>query len=76
MDIKELSKIYCDCTLRMHGAATRLYEALHTPGGTPRYDMESLHNTIRKYRKEIDEEFSMIRTAIHEYKEEHHTDIS
>jgi len=67
MDIKSLSEVYFLATNRMHDAATELYESLHTNGGAPRVDAERLHNTIRKYKRNIDSEFDLIRSALLEY---------
>mgnify|MGYP003630409793 FL=1 len=67
MDLKQLSNIYFLTTNRMHNSATDLYESLHTPSGHPRVDSDRLHNTIRKYKKDIELEFDMIRAALLEY---------
>jgi hypothetical protein len=67
MDIKSLSEVYFLATSRMHEAATELYESLHTNAGSPRTDAERLHNTIRKYKRNIDSEFDLIRSALLEY---------
>lgn len=67
MDIKSLSEVYFLATNRMHEAATELYESLHTNGGSPRTDAERLHNTIRKYKRNIDSEFDLIRSALLEF---------
>tara|TARA_Y100000114_G_scaffold60120_2_gene55106 strand:+ start:5819 stop:6043 length:225 start_codon:yes stop_codon:yes gene_type:complete len=67
MDTKSLSEVYFLATSRMHEAATKLYESLHSNGGVPRTDAESLHNTIRKHKRNIDSEFDLIRSALLEY---------
>ena len=67
MDIKLLSQTYFLATSRMHNAATNLYESLHDEAGNPRTDAERLHNTIRKFKKDIDMEFDMVRSALLEY---------
>jgi len=72
MDIESLSKAYFTATSRMQSAATQLYESLHDEQGNPRTDGERLHNTIRKYKRDIDMEFDMIRAALLE----HYDDIS
>lgn len=51
----------------MQEAAIELYESLHTSSGEPRTDAERLHNTIRKYKRNIDTEFDLIRAALLEY---------
>ncbi len=67
MDTKSLSETYFLATSRMHNSATNLYENLHDEGGKPRVDAERLHNTIRKYKRDIDMEFDMIRAALLEF---------
>tara|TARA_R110001583_G_scaffold23353_4_gene86401 strand:+ start:15677 stop:15901 length:225 start_codon:yes stop_codon:yes gene_type:complete len=67
MDLKQLSEIYYFTTSRMHNSATDLYESLHSHSGNPRIDSDRLHNTIRKYKKDIELEFDMIRAALLEY---------
>tara|TARA_R110000787_G_scaffold184099_12_gene295925 strand:- start:2856 stop:3080 length:225 start_codon:yes stop_codon:yes gene_type:complete len=67
MDLKQLSEIYFFTTNRMHNSATNLYESLHDNSGEPRIDSDRLHNTIRKYKKDIELEFDMIRAALLEY---------
>jgi hypothetical protein len=67
MDTKLLSQTYFLATWRMHYAATSLYESLHDEVGNPRTDAERLHNTIRKYKRDIDVEFDMIRAVLLEY---------
>jgi hypothetical protein len=67
MDIESLSRTYYLATSRIHHSATTLYEALHDEGGNPRTDAERLHNTIRKYKRDIDMEFDMIRAALLEF---------
>jgi len=62
-----LSKTYYLATSRMHHSATALYESLHDERGNPRTDAERLHNTIRKYKRDIDMEFDMIRAALLEF---------
>ena len=74
MDSKSLSKIYFLATSRMHDAATELYESLHDSSGDPRSDAERLHNTIRKFKRDIDAEFDMIRSVLLEYYDD--TDLS
>ena len=54
MDLKQLSEIYFLTTNRMHNSATELYESLHNNSGLPRVDNDILHNTIRKYKKDIE----------------------
>lgn len=75
MDIESLSKTYFLATSRMHNAATLLYESLHDEAGNPRVDSEKLHNTIRKYKKDIEMEFDMIRAALLEFQDDD-SDIS
>lgn len=76
MDIKELSRAYYVATSRIHAAATNLYESLHDEAGRPRTDAERLHNTIRKYKRDIDGEFDMIRAALLEFQEDNYdTDL-
>jgi len=67
MDLKQLSEIYFLTTNRMHNSATELYESLHGNSGSPRVDSDRLHNTIRKYKKDIELEFDMIRAALLEF---------
>ena len=67
MDLKQLSEIYFFTTSRMHSSATELYESLHDTSGDPRVDSDRLHNTIRKYKKDIELEFDMIRSALLEF---------
>jgi hypothetical protein len=67
MDKKELSKTYFMATSRIANAATLLYESLHDEAGRVRTDADRLHNTIRKFKREIDNEFDMIRSALLEY---------
>jgi hypothetical protein len=67
MDTDWLSKVYFLATSRMQDAATELYESLHTNSGEPRTDAERLHNTIRKYKRDIDTEFDFIRSALLEH---------
>lgn len=70
MTIQELSKLYCDATIRMHELADDLYEELHTPGGTtvldPEYINNKLNNSIRAYRSECD----FVRSALTEFLEQ------
>lgn len=54
-------------TSRMSNAATSLYESLHNESGEPRVDADRLHNTIRKFKRDIDGEFDMIRAALLEF---------
>jgi hypothetical protein len=54
-------------TSRMSNAATSLYESLHSESGEPRVDADRLHNTIRKFKRDIDGEFDMIRAALLEF---------
>ena len=74
MDIKSLSEVFFLATSRMHEAATELYESLNTTGGEARTDAERLHNTIRKYKRDIDAEFDLIRSALLELYD--NTDLS
>jgi hypothetical protein len=74
MDLKSLSKIYYLATARMQESAIELYESLHTNSGDPRTDAERMHNTIRKYKRNIDTEFDLIRSALLEYYD--NTDLS
>ena len=67
MDLKQLSEIYFLTTNRMHNSATELYESLHNNSGLPRVDNDRLHNTIRKYKKDIELEFDTIRAALLEF---------
>ena len=75
MDKKELSKTYFMATSRIANAATLLYESLHDEAGRARTDADRLHNTIRKFKWEIDSEFDMIRSALLEYHDDN-SDIS
>ena len=70
MDTKLLSKTYFFATSRMHNAATNLYESLHDEAGSPRTDAERLHNTIRKFKRDIDMEFDLVRSALLEYQDD------
>lgn len=67
MDKQELSKSYFMATSRISNAATNLYESLHNESGEPRVDADRLHNTIRKFKRDIDGEFDMIRAALLEF---------
>lgn len=67
MDRQELSKSYFMATSRISNAATNLYESLHSESGEPRVDADRLHNTIRKFKRDIDGEFDMIRAALLEF---------
>lgn len=67
MDKQELSKSYFMATSRISNAATNLYESLHSESGEPRVDADRLHNTIRKFKRDIDGEFDMIRAALLEF---------
>lgn len=67
MDKQELSRSYFMATSRMSNAATSLYESLHNESGEPRVDADRLHNTIRKFKRDIDGEFDMIRAALLEF---------
>jgi hypothetical protein len=67
MDKEELSRTYFLATSRISNAATSLYESLHDEAGSPRVDADRLHNTIRKFKRDIDGEFDMIRAALLEY---------
>jgi hypothetical protein len=67
MDKQELSRSYFMATSRMSNAATSLYESLHSESGEPRVDADRLHNTIRKFKRDIDGEFDMIRAALLEF---------
>ncbi|NBX51449.1 hypothetical protein EBT25_16350 [bacterium] len=75
MDQEELSRTYYKATARIANAATSLYESLHDEGGNPRVDADRLHNTIRKFKRDIDGEFDMIRAALLEYYDDN-ADIS
>ena len=75
MDKKELSKTYFMATSRIANAATLLYESLLDEAGRARTDADRLHNTIRKFKREIDSEFDMIRSALLEYHDDN-SDIS
>ena len=54
----------------MHNAATNLYESLHDEAGSPRTDADRLHNTIRKFKKDIDMEFDLVHAALLEYQDD------
>ena len=75
MDQEELSRTYYKATSRIANAATLLYESLHDEAGRARTDADRLHNTIRKFKREIDSEFDMIRSALLEYHDDN-SDIS
>jgi hypothetical protein len=75
MDKEELSHTYYKATERIANAATLLYESLHDEAGNPRVDADRLHNTIRKFKRDIDGEFDMIRAALLEYYDDN-SDIS
>ncbi len=75
MDQEELSRTYYKATSRIANAATSLYESLHDEAGNPRVDADRLHNTIRKFKRDIDGEFDMIRAALLEYYDDN-ADIS
>jgi hypothetical protein len=75
MDQEELSRTYYKATSRIANAATLLYESLHDEAGRARTDADRLHNTIRKFKREIDNEFDMIRSALLEYHDDN-SDIS
>ena len=75
MDTKSLSQTYFLATSRMHNAATNLYESLHDEAGNPRTDAERLHNTKRKFKRDIDMEFDMVRSALLEYYDDHSEEL-
>jgi hypothetical protein len=75
MDTKSLSQTYFLATSRMHNAATNLYESLHDEAGNPRTDAERLHNTIRKFKRDIDMEFDLVRSALLEYYDDHSDEL-
>lgn len=70
MTTQELSKLYCDATIRMHEIVDDLYESIHTPQGSPSLDQDQinikLNNSIRAFRSECD----FVRSVLTEYLEQ------
>jgi hypothetical protein len=69
MTTQELSKLYCDATIRVHQIADDIYEDIHTAGGKPMTDAEYVGNKLNIAIKAIRSECDFIRSAIKEWEE-------
>jgi|DEB0MinimDraft_10_1074344.scaffolds.fasta_scaffold10671_3 hypothetical protein len=69
MTTQELSKLYCDATIRIHKIADEVYEDIHTLGGEAITDSEYVGNKLNIAIKAIRSECDFIRSAIKEWEE-------
>jgi len=67
MSDKELADLYSDACLRIHSAASQLYEDLYDEEDNVKTDVNEVIESIKKFRYWVNTELDLIKEASKEY---------
>tara|TARA_X000001382_G_scaffold56704_2_gene38822 strand:- start:213 stop:425 length:213 start_codon:yes stop_codon:yes gene_type:complete len=69
MSDKELADLYSDACLRIHSAASQLYEDLYDEDDNVKTDVDEVIDSIKKFRYWVNTELDLIKEACKEHEQ-------